>query len=51
MSGQTFWVYFFVVSLCVWACCRAVKIFDKGGKITTTAQDGIADWIKRKLQG
>ena len=47
MNGQTFWVYFFLISLAVWAVCRAAKIFDKDGKIKNAAQDGAADWITR----
>jgi len=34
----------------VWALRRLFGQFDKDGKIKTAAQDGVADWITRRLK-
>jgi hypothetical protein len=38
------------VGVGVWSLRRLFGQFDKGGKIKDAAQDGLADWITRKLK-
>ena len=49
--GEGVFMTILFVGAGIWAIRKVLGDWDTGGKIKNTAQDGIADWIKRKLQG
>ena len=48
--GEGVFLTIFLVGMAIWAFRKLFRIFDKDGKIHTTAQDGMVAWLERKLK-